>query len=285
MFTHVSCRNGTGGSASSRFPLLMMLALASSFLPLNDWPGVSALNPISSRPALASDDTAPIDHSSLNQAFQQLDLQKAGKLLEQSKTGNESNSEWLWEKARYEFEQGSAKGVNGTVRNALYTKALESAKKALSHNPQSGGAHGWYASILGKKLMEEAPEQQIKQAYVIRDHLKQAISLSPQDPNFYLGLGRWHYELSELGWFARKVASTFFATPPEADLAEGARLLQKAVKLDPDNLMAWYYLALIHRKLGDEAAAQAAVKQGLARPVRPHEAAIVPDLKKLNASF
>lgn len=46
-------------------------------------------------------------------------------------------------------------------------------------------------------------------------------------------LGQWCFSVAELSWYQRKLASAFFAAPPESSYEEALQFFQKAETTEP----------------------------------------------------
>ncbi|XP_059140347.1 regulator of microtubule dynamics protein 1-like [Physella acuta] len=152
-----------------------------------------------------------------------------------------NNAELMWRFARAGFllitEEMLADKANCDKSNSSYRDVMkrshEAAARAIELNPKSGDSHKWMAIIVGSVTQYLPVQEQIKNAYVIKDHIDTAIKYKPDDALLYHMLGRWCYSVYMLTWVERKVASTLFATPPTAKIEEALQYFLKAEELSP----------------------------------------------------
>ncbi|CAB4067378.1 unnamed protein product [Lepeophtheirus salmonis] len=83
-------------------------------------------------------------------------------------------------------------------------------------------------------LKENEPEKRSWMVYTFKNHIDCAGKLAPLDHSIQHLLGRFCYEVAELSWFERKMASTLFADPPSSSMEEAYSHFCKAEELKVD---------------------------------------------------
>jgi hypothetical protein len=146
-----------------------------------------------------------------------------------------------WRVGRNCHMRGSlqAKGALAGDSRATYEKASAALERSLALHEADADAHK-YAGIVLSRVAKDTKEK-IANAYKIRDHTQRAIALRASDPVLHHMLGVWCYEVSSLGWLARKAATALFGAPPESTYAEAVAHLTRAEALAtaPGGQGAW----------------------------------------------
>lgn len=156
-------------------------------------------------------------------------------LLQQAEQLEPDNFEVVWRLARAHFDF-SDNSEDETVISDNFYKGLDYAKKALELDDSRAESHKWYGILIGKVGELEGTKQKILNSYEVKDHTLKAIELDPEDDGNFHVMGRWHYTLSDLSWFERKIAGLIYATPPEASFEEAAEYFKKAIALEPTDI-------------------------------------------------
>jgi len=60
------------------------------------------------------------------------------------------------------------------------------------------------------------------------------LELKPGDALMFYMLGCWCYEVSNMAWYQRKIASLVFGEPPTSSFEEALTYLENAEKADPN---------------------------------------------------
>uniref|UniRef100_A0A2C9LHB6 Regulator of microtubule dynamics protein 1 n=1 Tax=Biomphalaria glabrata TaxID=6526 RepID=A0A2C9LHB6_BIOGL len=147
-------------------------------------------------------------------------------------------SEFQWRLAKVCFLLTSEDMIKNSetissTQTDLMKTAHDAAKRALELNDKSGDAHKWMAIVIGSITQYLPVQEQIKNAYVIKDHIQAAMKYKPNDFLPYHMMGRWCYSVYMLTWVERKVAATLFAAPPTATIEEAIEHLLKAEEINP----------------------------------------------------
>ncbi|KAK0042297.1 regulator of microtubule dynamics protein 1-like isoform X3 [Biomphalaria pfeifferi] len=147
-------------------------------------------------------------------------------------------SEFQWRLAKVCFLLTSEDMIKNSetissTQTDLMKTAHDAAKRALELNDKSGDAHKWMAIVIGSITQYLPVQEQIKNAYVIKDHIQAAMKYKPNDFLPYHMMGRWCYSVYMLTWVERKVAATLFAAPPTATIEEAIEYLLKAEEKNP----------------------------------------------------
>ena len=164
-------------------------------------------------------------------------------------TDNPDDVEALWRLAKAHFDIAD-QTEDPTIHKEHFYPGLESAKKAMELNPKSARANHWYAVLIGKIGILEGTEQKIINSYDVEKHAKISIELDPDYDGTYHLMGRWHYELAELSWLERSIASLVYATPPEGSYKTALKLFKHAIRINSLEIRHHFWLAKTYDALG-----------------------------------
>jgi hypothetical protein len=96
---------------------------------------------------------------------------------------------------------------------------------------------------------------------------RRAIEIDPYDPAPLIVFGVYHRELSTVPLVVKVVARTFLGGYPPVSLRQSADSLQRAIRLEPDDVTAHLELARTYRAMGRRGDARAEIAKALAAPV------------------
>jgi len=185
-----------------------------------------------------------------SQEQQQLSL----KLITDTLAEYNNNPSYLWRLCKSQYLCAVLAGQDGAkdIKKDLITEAVQSGERALKIDQRNSEAHKWYAISLGSRGEFQGVKEKILDGFEFKNHIDKAAELNPGDHITHHLLGRFCYEVSQLSWIERKMASTLFASPPSASLPEAIEHFLQAERLKPDG---WkenrLFIAKCHIGLGD----------------------------------
>lgn len=158
---------------------------------------------------------------------------------------------WRYAKATHMEATAAGQVGDNDMRKTLTFAGCQRAEKALQLNDNSSDAHKWFAITLGSKGDFVPISERIKNGYIFKDHVDRAVRLNPsKDSSIHYLLGRFCFEVSNLSWMERKVASTLFSAPPSATPQEAlvhfqaSERIGKPILKDNRLYMAKCYIAM-----------------------------------------
>lgn len=113
-----------------------------------------------------------------------------------------------------------------------YKKALTLAEAALSVDSTSAHAHLAKAIAEGRIALDAGTRERVQRSRAVKEHTERAIELDPNlAPAFHVR-GRWHREVSDLGFFERAVVKTVYGGLPTASFEQAVRDFKRAIELE-----------------------------------------------------
>ena len=76
--------------------------------------------------------------------------------------------------------------------------AIAYAEKALAKKP-SAEAHKWYGVSVGARSEFGSVQEKIQDGFTFKEHIDKAVKMNPKDPVLHHLLGRFNYEVSDVG--------------------------------------------------------------------------------------
>ena len=149
--------------------------------------------------------------------------------------------EILWRLARSYFDIAD-QSSDLEIQKKNIDSALPHAQKALEISPLLAKANHWYAVIIGKKGVLEGTKQKIINSYEVEKYCLKAIELDPAYDGSYHVMGRWHYNVADLSWLERNIASLVYATPPEGTFEAAAEYFKSAISAKSDEIRHYLWL-------------------------------------------
>ena len=134
-------------------------------------------------------------------------------------------------------------------RNRYYRTAYKYASKALQLYPQSADAHFAMSVSLGRVALMSSGKELVESVKKIKYHADRGIQLNPTDFRPYHVLGRWYYEISNLGSFKRGAVKLFYGAFPDASFELSAKAYEKSLSLNPSFILNYLELARTYDQL------------------------------------
>ncbi|KAH7715898.1 Protein RMD-2 c [Aphelenchoides avenae] len=178
------------------------------------------------------------------------------KKLYDSDQAHKKDVEVLWRLARACHIQASGLESKNPRKKELIVEGQGYAKEAVKLDGKHFLALKWAAVTTGSLTEHLGTKEKIQEGYVFKDFLDRALAMDAKESSLLHMRGRFAFSVASLSWMERKLAATFFATPPTATFDEAIADFLEVEKLRPaqwiDNLL---YLARSYVAKGDKAAA------------------------------
>ncbi|KAA9339809.1 tetratricopeptide repeat protein [Hymenobacter busanensis] len=141
-------------------------------------------------------------------------------------------------------------------RTAYFTSARQYADRAYAVNPKGGEANYAVAFTLAQRATLLNAPQRIRLYKEMKPYAWRAVEYSPNLPDAWQMLGRWHYRVAHFNVVERAYCRLFLGgRPAGASNTRAMEALRKAHELDPRRIQFCYDLARVYanQHLTDEA--------------------------------
>lgn len=178
------------------------------------------------------------------------------------------NDPFILQKISRQYSDSTVDTTDLTEKRRLAAEALVYAKRADQLAPNNAVNVLSLAICYGKIGLFSDTRTKIENARHVREYAERALALDPAYDWAYHVLGRWHYEVAELGATKRFLVRLIYGGLPDASPTEAVRLLERAVALAPDALAHHIELGFALLATDQRDRARAEFERGLALPSR-----------------
>ena len=172
----------------------------------------------------------------------------------------------LWRLARTRTDVAE-RTADEEQRKTLCRKALAEAEQAVALLPNSSNAHLAKAVAAGRLGMISGTRRQVELSRMVREYADRAIALGPENDLAYHVRGRWHYEVAQLGFFARRVVNLVYGGLPDASFEEARADYRTALDLE-ERLVHHFELGRTLLEMDRPGSAREHLRRAIAMPRR-----------------
>ena len=151
-------------------------------------------------------------------------------------------------------------------RKARAEQALAYAQRAVALAPDNAVNVLSLAICYGKMGVYGDTRAKLDYSRRVKTEAERAVALDPNYDWAHHVLGRWHYEVADLGATKRFFVRMIYGGLPTASFEEAIRFLERAVELAPNRVPHHLELGFAYLAAGREADARASFARGLALP-------------------
>ena len=196
-----------------------------------------------------------------------LDSRAALRLYEQADAAR-PNDAFILQKIARQYSDLVVEQPDVEAKKRYAQTALDYAERAVDLKPDDAVNVLSLAVCHGKLAVYSDTKTKIRYSRLVKEEAERALSLDPNYAWAHHLLGRWHYEVADLGATSKFFVRLLYGGLPPASLDEGIRHLRRATELEPDELNHWLELGFAHTAAGQPDAARIAWTRGLAMPSR-----------------
>lgn len=151
-------------------------------------------------------------------------------------------------------------------KKAYAENALAYSERAVALAPDNPVNVLSVAISYGKLALFSDTRDKIKFSRLLKEETEHALRLDPDYAWAHHVLGRWHYEIATLGGGTRFLVKLIYGGLPQASLEESVKHLERAVALDPENLIHHLELGFAYWAADQRDRAREQFRVGLAMP-------------------
>jgi len=176
------------------------------------------------------------------------DYQQALILLEQLQDQDSNNADILWRLSRTRVDIGELDPSND-LQEMLYRLAMDDAGEAIKADSMNAQSFLAMAVAAGRVGLLSGTREKVRLSRVVKKNVDRAIELDPGDDTAYHVRGRWHYEVDDLGFFARTVVKVVYGGLPKASFEDAASDFEHAIEIK-DKIVHRLELGRAYLKVG-----------------------------------
>lgn len=164
--------------------------------------------------------------------LQEGDFLDALQLIQTLRHEHPIDGDLLWRSA-YTRVQIGERAESPAVRESFYRTALEEASLATSEAPTNADAHFALAMAAGRWApLQSSNQEKIRLSRLVKESADRAIELDPRHDGAYHARARWHYEISQLGFFTRSYVRLVYGGLPDASLEKAIHDFRRALEIE-----------------------------------------------------
>ncbi|KAF6208615.1 hypothetical protein GE061_017073 [Apolygus lucorum] len=141
--------------------------------------------------------------------------------------------EILWRLSRVEYNISQEQKTPADEKKRLVLEAYELIEKALKLNGSHFATHKWMSILLDAKCGYDGLKARISNLETVKKHMMIASELNKKDATILYMIGLWCYQIADMPWYQRKIASTVFAKPPDSTYEEALEYFVRAEEVEP----------------------------------------------------
>jgi tetratricopeptide (TPR) repeat protein len=196
-----------------------------------------------------------------------LDSRAALQLYEQAEAARPKDA-FILQKIARQYSDLVVEQPDVEAKKHYAQTALDYAQRAVALQPDNAVNVLSLAVCHGKLAVYSDTKTKIRYSRLVKEEAERALALDPTYAWAHHLLGRWHYEVADLGATSKLFVRLLYGGLPPASFDEGIRHLRRATELEPDELNHWLELGFAHAAAGRTDAARVEWTRGLAMPSR-----------------
>ncbi|GAA4330957.1 hypothetical protein [Flaviaesturariibacter amylovorans] len=167
---------------------------------------------------------------------------------------NPSNHTALWKLSELCSRIGKRQATK-QQQQEFYVYGKSYAQRAIQVAPTAADGYYVLAVSMGRLALAQSGKERVRSVKEIRTLIEKALALHPRHGRAWHVLGKWHYEVSNLGIFEKAALKVAYGGLPPASLKESIAAYERAKVYEPAFALNFLELAkAYHRNDNDEKA-------------------------------
>ena len=137
----------------------------------------------------------------------------------------------LWRLAVTYVDLGETAGDEDRTER-LYRDGLTTAERAVDADASSSMAHLAAAIAAGRVALVAGTREGVRRSRAVKRYAEAALARDSTLAGAHHVLGRWHYEVADLGFFERAVAKVVYGGLPDASFEQAAYHFRQALRYE-----------------------------------------------------
>jgi tetratricopeptide (TPR) repeat protein len=176
----------------------------------------------------------------------------------------------LWRLAVTYVDLGETAGDEDRTER-LYRQGLGAAERAVAADTSSAMAHLAAAIAAGRVALVAGTREGVRRSRAVKRYAEAALARDSTLAGAHHVLGRWHYEVADLGFFARAAAKVVYGGLPDASFEQAAYHFRQALRYE-DAILHHVELGRTYLALDRDADARTQLERALAmEPTDPDD--------------
>ena len=203
--------------------------------------------------------------------YDQFEGKEALQLYEQVLEQDSTHYRALW-RASFLYSRIGNRFEDKDLKREYFNRALDLAKRALRVDSTDVYSNFVMGVAKGRKALVSGARDRVAASKDIRKYAQRAVRYDSTHAGSWHLLGRWHYEVSNLGFGERLAANLLFGGAPKgASMDKAIEYLERAVRLNPRYVIYHHDLAEAYREAGMERKAVEACRSALEKKTLTHD--------------
>jgi hypothetical protein len=137
-------------------------------------------------------------------------------------------------------------------QQAYFASGKTYAANAIRINPAAADGYYAMAVAMGRLALSQSGKERINSVKEIRTYAEKAIKINPKHGRAWHVLGKWHYEVTNLGFFEKAGLKLIYGGLPPASLEESIKGYEKAKLYEPNFALNYLELAKAYKRNDQE---------------------------------